>query len=102
MAEEANCLDLYNYAYIPFSAATHNMWHHIGRYNLRLCQNPLHGLHYVPYDAELPNHIDYFRLAAKYVYKAFLLFDEKTGNRIDPPSAYEILLNGLKKMDLLT
>jgi hypothetical protein len=95
MAEVADCVDFYNYVYTPFSAATHNMWHHIGRYNMKLCTNPLHGVHFVPIDAALESHPDYLRLAAKYVDKAFRLFDEKTGVVIQTPSAYKELLENL-------
>ena len=48
MAEEAGCLDFYNYVYTPFSACTHSMWHHIARFNLVRCVNPLHRFHRVP------------------------------------------------------
>jgi Family of unknown function (DUF5677) len=34
MAEQAGCLDFYNYVYVPFSPCSHSMWHHISRYNL--------------------------------------------------------------------
>ena len=99
MAEEAGCIDLYNYVYTPFSAATHNMWHHIGRYNLKACLNPLHGLHYVPVDYQLPSHTSYLRLAAKYTDKAFHLFNEKTGIKPMSPTSYEILLAELKTIE---
>ena len=99
MAEEAGCIDLYNYVYTPFSAATHNMWHHIGRYNLKGCLNPLHGLHYVPVDYQLPSHTSYLRLAAKYTDKAFRLFNEKTGIKPMSPTSYEILLAELKTIE---
>jgi hypothetical protein len=95
MVEEAGCIDFYNYVYTPFSAATHNMWHHIGRYNMQLCTNPLHGIHSVPVDLSLESHPHYLQLAAKYVHKAFRLFDEKTGVLIQTPSAYKELLENL-------
>ena len=31
MAEEADCIDFYNYVYNPFSACTNSMWHHVAR-----------------------------------------------------------------------
>jgi hypothetical protein len=99
MAEEAGCIDFYNYVYSPFSAATHNSWQHISRYNLLLCSNPLHGLHYVPSDPDLGSHISYFQLAAKYANKAFRLFDEKTGVKSDAPSSYKILLDFLREFE---
>jgi hypothetical protein len=48
MAEEAGCIDFYNYVYTPFSACAHSMWHHIARYDLRECGNPLHRHHRRP------------------------------------------------------
>lgn len=48
MAEQANCLDFYNYVYAPFSGCAHSMWQHVGYFNLRRCTNPLHGMHSVP------------------------------------------------------
>jgi len=99
MAEEAGCIDLYNYEYTPFSAATHNMWHHIGRYNLKGCLNPLHGQHYVPVDYQLPSHSSYLISAAKYTDKAFHLFNEKTGIKPMSPTSYEILIADLKEIE---
>jgi len=100
MAEEAGCIDLYNYVYTPFSAATHNMWHHIGRYNLKGCLNPLHGLHYIPIDYQLPISSFYLRLAAKYADKAFQLFNEKTGIEPKSPTSYQVLLEGLETIEV--
>lgn len=59
MAEEADCLDLYRYAYTPFSAATHNMWHHISRLSLQVCENPLHRYHKMPFDPDFGPDPDY-------------------------------------------
>lgn len=101
MAEEAECIDLYNFVYSPFSAATHNMWHHIGRYNLKNCVNPLHGLHKVPVDYQLTNHTFYFRLAAKYTDKAFRLFNAKTGVEPSLPTSYEILFGELREGEII-
>ena len=63
MAEEAGCLDFYNYVYTPFSACTHSMWHHVGRYNLKECQNPLHQFHAIPHIPDLP--IDPYYMSAR-------------------------------------
>lgn len=48
MAEEANCMDIYNLAYTPFSNTVHGMWNTLARINLKYCINPLHKLHRVP------------------------------------------------------
>ncbi len=99
MAEEAACLDIYNFAYMPFSAATHSMWHHVARLNLVECPNPLHGYHKMPIDpTESEADISWLPIAAKYVGKAFKLFDEKTGVKHTVPSAYENLVRSLEQL----
>jgi hypothetical protein len=45
MAEEAGCIDFYNYVYQPFSWAAHSNWAHISMHNSAHCLNPAHGLH---------------------------------------------------------
>lgn len=42
MAQEAGCIDFYNYVFQPFSAAVHSYWSHVGRINVEYCQNPAH------------------------------------------------------------
>jgi len=98
MADEAGCLDLYRYAYTPFSAATHSTWVQVSRYNLVTCPNPLHGYHKVPIDP-LVNYIDpdYLYRAAKYVDKSFRLFDARTGVKTSIPSALDALAESLKE-----
>ena len=98
MAEEAECVDFYNYVYTPFSACTHSMWHHIARYNLRQCVNPIHQYHQIPCDSELPMDPYYFYLAAKYLQKTFSAFDKKMGIQVNVPSAFEHLCEGLDKL----
>jgi len=68
MAQEADCLDLYNFAYVPFSAATHSTWPHISLYNLTECTNPLHGFHRVPEELAVQLDPDYLYRAAKYAH----------------------------------
>jgi hypothetical protein len=96
MAEEADCIDLYNYAYAPFSAATHNMWHHVAKYNLAPCPNPLHRYHKIPIVRSESSDIDYLYRAAKYVAKAFSLFDEKTGVQTNCASAFDDLYQAIQ------
>ena len=93
MAEQADCLDFYNYSFQPFTSATHNMWNHVGKYNLVICPNPLHRYHGMPIVRPLPPNL-YFPLeAALYADKAFKLFDEKTLNTARPVSAYDELVD---------
>ena len=91
MAEEAGCLDFYRYAYTPFSAGTHSMWHHVSRWNLIPCRNPLHRYHSVPDDPILNPDFEYLYLAAEYAAKTFDLFDEKSGVKVDIRSAFNLL-----------
>lgn len=101
MAEEAGCLDFYRYAFSPFSSAVHSQWDHVSKYNLAVCANPLHRYHKAPIDPELYIDPDYFYRAAKYVNKAFHLFDQKLSIKIDADSAFEQLIADLKQLDKL-
>jgi len=98
MAKEADCIDFYNYVYNPFSACTHSMWHHIARYNLRQCANPLHQYHHVPEDPEFPMDPYNLYLSAKYLQKTFSAFDRKFGIKVDVPSAFDHLREGLDRL----
>jgi hypothetical protein len=75
LAEEAGCIDFYNYVYVPFSSAVHSTWKHILQYSLTICKNPLHRGHYVPIDMNLPSSLWYLDLSAKYLDKTFKIFD---------------------------
>ena len=98
MAQEAGCLDLYRSAYLPFSAATHSMWHHTSRLNLEYCENPLHRYHRVPIDPDLDVDPDYLYRAARYVEKAFRLFDATFALQPEAPSALGWLANSLDRL----
>ena len=99
MADEAGCGDLYRFAYAPFSAAVHNMWHHIVDYNLETCENPLHAYHRVPVDPDLPIDPDYLYRAAKYLDKSFRLFDRKSGVSVDVESSLKTLVESLNELN---
>jgi hypothetical protein len=76
MAEEADCLDLYRYAYIPFSSGIHNMWNHVGRLNLRQSGNPLHKYLLIPGDPEMEPEFNFLLNCAKYLQESFCIVDE--------------------------
>jgi hypothetical protein len=99
MAEEANCIDIYNYAYAPFSAATHNMWNHIAKYNLAPCPNVLHRFHKIPVILSLTPDLDYVYRAARYVKNVFELFDDRAGISHDIPSAYEAFVQAFNMLE---
>jgi hypothetical protein len=58
----------------------------------------LHAYHKVPIDLFVPPDVDYFYRAAKYVEKAFKVFDEKTGVKISLPSAFDMLERFLESL----
>jgi len=99
MAEEAGCLDFYNHVYIPLSGAAHSMWQHVGRYNMRECRNPLHRPHRAPFIADEGIVPFFFHAAAKHLRETFALFDEKTGVKVDVPSAYDVLEKRFEEFD---
>ncbi len=99
MAQEADCIDYYNFVYNPFSACSHSMWHHIARYNLEQCANPLHQYHQVPKDVELPMDSYIIYLAARYLQETFSAFDDKLSIQVEAPSAFEHLCDGLDKLN---
>jgi len=98
MAEEAGCIDLYNYAYAPFSASVHNTWHHIALYNLQVCPNPLHRHHKIPVDRVISPDIDFVYRAAMYVEKSFKLFTEKVGIGLEGKSAFQSFCKTLDEL----
>ena len=75
MAEQAGCLEIYRYAYAPFSAATHSMWQHVARYNLVHCESPLHRHHRIPWICPVAPDLDYLYRGAKYVEETFSRFE---------------------------
>lgn len=96
MAEEADCMDLYNYVYQPFSNAAHNMWNHVARYNLIESDNPLHKFFRKPAIFKFPPDVYYIELTAKYVDKMFRLYDSKFGYKAVRDYSFDIFL---KEMD---
>lgn len=99
MADEAGCMNIYRHAYQPFSSATHSMWNHVGKYNLRPCENALHGYHLVPVDAALEADVDFLYRSAKYVNKTFDRFDKMTNTEVRVESCFQVLVNLLETLD---
>ncbi|HKU07842.1 MAG TPA: DUF5677 domain-containing protein [Bradyrhizobium sp.] len=99
MADEAGCIDFYNYVYTPFSACAHSMWHHVARYNLASCGNPLHRYHRRPTsEASYPD-VHYLTLAAKYWSKTLGTFDRTFDLKIAGPSSYDALIDAVTADD---
>ncbi len=97
MAEEAGCLDFYNYVYQPFSNAVHSTWPHVSDKNMVYCLNPTHLNHRLAVSFDLEPEIFWFDLAAKYLEKTFKLFDVETKISTLKPSAYQELHENLAK-----
>jgi len=100
MAQQANCMDFYNFVYQPFSTAAHNMWNHIAKYNLRTSDNVLHKLLKVPVISRITSQLEYLDLAAKYTDKCFWIYYKKFPNGKERKSSYTTLneqLSELKK-----
>jgi hypothetical protein len=98
MANQAGCLDFYNYVYQPWSGVAHSQWQHVGRYNVEQCGNPLHLNHLTPATPRFFSDLHLLHLAGKYADKAFRLFDEKTGVLVNVPSAFARLDDGLEQL----
>ena len=97
MAQEANCLDFYNYVYQPFSNAAHSSWSHVSIHNSSYCLNPTHRIHRVAISENHDPDLNWLVLGAKYLNKSFKQYDEKITITVDCQSAYEQLLDDLEK-----
>ena len=91
MAEEADCKGFYNHVYQPFSNAAHSAWNHVGKYNVKKSENPLHNNLLIPRINDGEPHYDYFELAAKYVEKALNAVHNTFGIERHEKNAYSIL-----------
>jgi hypothetical protein len=102
MAEEAACLDFYNYVYTPFSACAHSTWQHVAIYNLKECLNPLHRFHSVPTIPEPSLDPHYLYLSAKYLQKTFATFDSAFDTKSTLQSALDVLCQDLEAFESVT
>ena len=98
MAEEAGLIELHRNDYARWSSTTHNMWHHVVRFNLESCTNPLHGYHRVPTIPRLAPEAELLQLAAEYFDLTISAFDEATQISVRDLSAVEVLDRELKKL----
>ena len=98
MAEEVGLIDLHRNDYARWSGATHSMWHHVVRFNLKRCTNPLHGYHRIPSILRLTPEISFMLSVAEYVDLSLRSFDEATGINVVSLTAVEVLNQQFKKM----
>jgi len=71
MAEEVGCLDLYNYAYTPYSFSAHSTWNHVGKFNSVPTESPLNKDMRMPVIPHYGADPSIAFNAAKYLSKAF-------------------------------
>lgn len=95
MAEEADCLDFYNWVYQPWSDVSHSSWRHISTSNLQYCENPTHHNHRVPTVFDHSPNPHFLYLAGKYLDRAFEKFDESLNIKITGVSAFQQLCEDL-------
>ncbi|QDH34578.1 DUF5677 domain-containing protein [Porphyrobacter sp. YT40] len=76
MCEETGHEDLYRFAYTPFSAAVHNMWNHVGKWNAKVCENPMHKRHAVGHIADAWPIVDFVHKSSKYLELTLDAFDD--------------------------
>ncbi|PWE48233.1 hypothetical protein DEM26_19355 [Thioclava sp. NG1] len=95
MAQEAGCLDFYNYVFQPFSAAVHSYWSHVGRINVEFCQNPAHNFHLLPVIPSFQPDTHWCRMAGKYLSKTLSSFDEFVGKPDLPVRSYGVIHDAL-------
>jgi len=98
MAEDAGCMDLYRFAYGPWSNAAHGMWNHIGRFDSVSSSQPLHKHIQQPFCFECGPELDVVINATKYLDKAFLRVQDEFKLRLEFIRPYEWLMKRLEKM----
>ena len=75
--EDVDCLDLYRFAYTPYSFCAHNTWNHIGVFNCAHSDNPLHKFLRQPFIGETSVEPSAFMNSAKYYEKSLAAVAEK-------------------------
>jgi hypothetical protein len=79
MADELGALDIYNLSFAPYSANIHGTWNALARLNLRLCVNPLHGLHRTPVFDDPGLYLDTPSIAVDLMRRTFSSWAEAMG-----------------------
>lgn len=98
MAQEAGCIDFYNYVFQPFSSAVHSYWSHVGRLNVEYCQNPTHNFHFLPVIPSLEPDTHWCRMAGKYLAKSLSSFDVFIGRPELPVKSFSVIHDALAEV----
>lgn len=83
MAVDAGCLDLYRFAYTPYSNCAHNSWNHLGRIYCIPSSNPLHRFIRIPGHPDMPLDPNVFMNAAKYFEKSLCVVSSQFHISVD-------------------
>lgn len=85
MAEDAKCLDLYRFAYTPYSFCAHNSWNHIERMNSLQSTDPLHKFIRQPFIMQHDVEPTVFMNSTKYFQKALKAVCHQYDLSLDSP-----------------
>jgi hypothetical protein len=91
MCDEIGDPDLYKFSYTPFSACVHNTWNHVGKWNARMCDNPLHKRHMIGTIKEVWPIVDFTYRACKYLELVLIEFDQfyqHSSSVVSPTTAF--------------
>lgn len=98
MAEQAECKEKYTFAFTPYSAAVHSMWHHIAKANLEICGNQLHRHHRVPVIPQSTPDAHLLFQAARLSSETTTLFDTWAKTEKIPITHLKALEDGLEAL----
>lgn len=98
MAQESGELSLYHHCYGPYSGCVHSMWHHVAKYNLQVCKNPLHRHHRVANLEEFPGDFHSVYLAVKYLHRAFMVLRRAFNLKVDHEPTFAVLRREISEL----
>lgn len=97
MAIDSGCKDFYDLVYDPFSNCTHSSWNHIGKYNVKISENPMHKFLRLPYVHPGEIELIYANLSIKYLSMVFNSFEEKYFQEEEDESILDFYYSKLEK-----
>jgi hypothetical protein len=97
MAIDSGCKDFYDLVYNPFSNCTHSSWNHIGKYNVKMSENPMHKFLRLPYVHKGEIESFYANLSIKYLSMVFNSFEEKYFPEVEDESIRDFYYSKLEK-----
>ena len=88
MAKDADCMNLYRFAYSSWSQAAHGTWNHVSRFNARRSKDPLKKHIFCPADFECPD-FSMMMNGCKYLEMMFTAVVASYHLKVDWESLYE-------------